>query len=193
MNIANKLSLTRIVLTFIFVVCLFGSTLFWRAAALLFFTLAVITDIYDGRIARAKNIITPLGMLLDPLADKILISAAFITFVGIEEIWVPAWMVVIIITREFFIMGLRLLASGQGIILPAEREGKNKTIAQMGTVVIILLYLTARAPLQSAGILNENAEVWARGGIYILMCITLIFTISSGYFYLKKHRDMFMK
>jgi len=161
--------------------------------ALILFTLAIITDIYDGRLARSRGLITPLGMLLDPLADKILISSAFIAFVGIEEISVPAWMVVIIIVREFCIMGLRLLACGEGIILSAEREGKYKTIVQMGTVIVILLYLIARTLTQSSGFWNEGVEVWVRVGIYIVMSITLIYTVSSGYFYLSKHRNVFLK
>ena len=189
MNLPTRLSLSRIIISFVFMICLLNAALFWRVAALILFILAVITDIYDGRLARSRNIITPLGQLLDPLADKILISAAFISFVGMKEILVPAWMVVIIISREFCIMGLRLLACGKGIILPAEKGGKYKTIVQMGTVIVILLYLIAR----SSGLWNEGMEVWARGGIYTLMAITLIFTISSGYFYLSKHRNVFLK
>lgn len=193
MNLATKISLSRVLLAFIFMVCLFVPALAWRVLALFFFTLAVITDIYDGKLARAKGIVTPFGQLVDPLADKILVSCAFISFVGIKEIWVPAWMVVIIITREFCMMGLRLLACGKGMILPAEREGKQKTISQMGAIIVILLYLIARTLAESSGIWSEGMEACGRVGVYTIMSITLIFTITSGYSYLSKHRDVFLK
>lgn len=173
--------------------CLFGPTLHFLVAALFLFILAVATDIYDGRLARSRKMVTPLGILLDPLADKILVSCAFISFVGMEEIVVPAWMVVIIISREFSVMGLRLLAAGKGKILSAERQGKRKTVSQMGGIIVILLYLIARGIAQSRGIWSEGMEMAGRTGVYTVMSITLIFTVVSGYHYLSRYRDVFLK
>lgn len=165
----------------------------FRILALFLFIVGVLTDIYDGRWARKNNRVTPLGVLLDPLADKILVVTAFISFVGIKDLSVPAWMVAIIIIREFSITGLRLLACGEGRILSAEREGKQKTAVQMATVVIILSYLIGKTVLQLSGIWSKELEIWGRIMIYIVMSITVILTVSSGCHYLHRYRDIFLK
>jgi CDP-diacylglycerol--glycerol-3-phosphate 3-phosphatidyltransferase len=167
--------------------CLFVPIFSLRVLALFFFILALLTDIYDGRLARRKNQITSFGILLDPVADKILISTAFISFVGIPELCVPAMFVAIIIAREFLIMGLRLLASSDGKILPAEKEGKQKTVFQMGGIVIILIYLIAKTRLISLSQWSEKMEIYGRGGVLAIMSIILISTVLSGYHYLKKY------
>ena len=193
MNLAIRLSLGRILLTFIFMAFLFGQTLLSRVLALFIFILAVITDIYDGRWARANNMVTPLGILLDPLADKILMAAAFISFVGLKELAIPAWMVVIIITREFIITGLRLLAAGEGIVLPAERAGKHKTASQMTAIFMVLVYLIARSLGITYGWWNEVIERQAKLGINLVMLITVILTVLSGCLYLYRHKKIFIE
>src|SRR5439155_2286417 len=104
---------------------------------LLLFVIATITDYWDGKIARRDKLITNFGILMDPLADKILICSAFIAFVELRLI--PAWMVVIIVARELGITGLRLLAASKQVVLAAERYGKHKTISQIAAVIALLV------------------------------------------------------
>lgn len=193
LNLATKLSISRLFLSFIFLICLIPHALFWRVAALFFLILAVTTDIYDGRIARKGNEVTALGTLLDPLADKILVSFAFISFIGMEELSIPAPLVAVIVSREFLIMGLRLMACGVNKILPAEKEGKQKTVLQMGAAVIILIYLIVKTRATSSGLWNQELEVAGAIGTNFIMSFTMIFTVFSGYAYLKRHKDIFLK
>ena len=96
------------------------------------------TDYFDGKIARRDKLITNFGILMDPLADKILVCSAFIAFVGLN--WMPAWMVVIIVARELAITGLRLLAASKNVVLAAEGYGKHKTISQIVAIIAILVF-----------------------------------------------------
>ena len=148
MNLPNKLTLSRFVLTVLFL-----ATVFWRGRyndtiALFLFSIASLTDFFDGKIARRDNLITNFGTLMDPLADKILTCSAFIALVerghlGADSpVKVEAWMVVIIVARELTITGLRLLAASQQVVLGAERYGKHKTISQI-TAILALLVLEA--------------------------------------------------
>src|SRR3989338_1335633 len=111
MNLPNKLTLARIALTFIFLVFLFSKGLLFRYLSLVTFIVALLTDFYDGHIARSRNLVTDFGKLMDPIADKILVLAAFLAFVELQII--PAWMVVLVIVREFVITGMRLLAASK--------------------------------------------------------------------------------
>src|SRR6185295_11255782 len=104
---------------------------------LLLFSAASLTDYFDGRIARRDRLITNFGVLMDPLADKILVCSAFIAFV--DRGWIPAWMVVIIVARELAITGLRLLAASKKVVLAAEGYGKHKTISQIVAIIAILV------------------------------------------------------
>ena len=119
MNLANQLTMLRIALVPVLVLFMYLNNFWMRVAALIIFIGASITDIYDGMLARKYQTVTTLGIFLDPLADKLLISAAFVTFVGLKELHIPAWMVILIITREFVITGLRSLAASQNIIISA--------------------------------------------------------------------------
>src|SRR5438105_6537790 len=124
---------------------------FWtRVAALIIFIAASLTDWYDGHVARRTGTVTVVGTFLDPLVDKMLIAAALVGFVEMRELHIPAWMVVLIISREFLITGLRTLAATRGIVLGAERAGKFKTTSQIVAIVAILLIL----------ILDSAAQRW---------------------------------
>ena len=133
MNLPNKLTVSRFVLTGFFLWAVFSKFAFNDTLALIFFSLAGITDFLDGRIARSRNLITNFGKLMDPLADKILVCSAFIAFVESTHlnpnapVKVGAWMVVIIVGRELAITGLRLLAASKNVLLAAEGFGKHKT------------------------------------------------------------------
>ncbi|MBI2447089.1 MAG: CDP-diacylglycerol--glycerol-3-phosphate 3-phosphatidyltransferase [Candidatus Omnitrophica bacterium] len=195
MNLPNKLTLSRIVLTFIFLVFLFSKGLLFRYLALVIFIVASLTDFYDGHIARSRNLVTDFGKLMDPIADKILVLAAFLAFVELQII--PAWMVVLVIVREFVITGMRLLAASKGIVLPADKSGKHKTASQMVAIFSILSYLAIR---DTMGFLQDTrGSVQFRGSgiegffdfaIVILMIVTVSFTLSSGIFYLWSNKDI---
>src|SRR5882757_3095640 len=137
MNLPNKLTISRFVLTLAFMVVMFSQIRFRETLALALFSAASLTDYFDGKIARRDNLITNFGILMDPLADKILVCSAFIAFVGLG--WMPAWMVVVIVARELAITGLRLLAASKNVVLAAEGYGKHKTISQIVAIIAILV------------------------------------------------------
>ena len=134
MNLPNKLTVSRFALTALFLWALFSPLPFNDTLALIFFCVAGFTDFLDGSIARRRGLVTNFGILMDPLADKVLICSAFIAFVESTHlnpgapVKVAAWMVIIIVARELAITGLRLLAASKNIVLAAEKFGKHKTI-----------------------------------------------------------------
>ena len=180
MNLPNKLTISRLLVTPIFVFLLSVNFTGNYFIALILFLLAMLTDYIDGSLARSWGEITVLGQLLDPLADKILISSAFIMFVGLKEIQLPAWLVVIIVSREFAITGLRLLAASEGKIIPAGRWGKHKTISQVIAVSAVLTYLCL---LYDPSFDKE----YYRNLVIILVGITTAFTFTSGCYYIIKN------
>ncbi len=143
--------------------------------ATIIFILAAITDFLDGNIARKYNLVTNFGKLMDPLADKLLTMAAFVCFVELGDM--PAWMVVIILGREFFITGIRQVAAAEGIVIAAAWSGKIKTVCQMIAIPLILL-----APLKLIPYLDVAATV--------MMWAALIMTIWSGLEYVIKNKSV---
>src|SRR5437016_11723356 len=137
MNLPNKLTISRFILTVAFLVVMFSRVPFHETIALAVFVAGGITDFLDGQIARRDKLITNFGILMDPLADKILICSAFIAFV--DRGWMQGWMVVIIVARELAITGLRLLAASKNVVLAAERFGKDKTISQIVAIISLLV------------------------------------------------------
>lgn len=182
MNLPNKLTILRILLTFIFIAFLFVNLPFARTIALGIFILASLTDLFDGYIARRYGLITNLGKLLDPIADKILTLSAFLAFVQLGLI--KAWMVIIIILREFIITGLRLLALSNGKVLEATLAGKHKTVSQMVAIVFILVYLSLLEFIKNIPTANFKTV------IDIIMYITIVLTIISGISYLIRNKDI---
>src|SRR5436309_10875770 len=142
MNWANRITLSRLLLTVLFVIALNSSWNYARTAALVIFLIAGLTDFIDGEIARRYGVVTNFGKLMDPLVDKIMVAAAFISLVPLKA--VPAWAATAVVARDFLITGLRLMASAKGRILPADRLGKRKTSWQIITVVFFLVLLSAR-------------------------------------------------
>ena len=187
MNWANRLTLSRLVLTILFVAALNSSWQYARTAALLLFLVAGLTDFIDGEVARRYGIITNFGKLMDPLVDKIMIAAAFISLVPLKAI--PAWAATTVVARDFLITGLRLMASAQGRILPAERLGKQKTSWQVVTVIFFLALLSA-SELRHG---NEGStwwhHAWNEAGL-ILVWITVGLTVYSGLGYAWRHREL---
>src|SRR5208337_2914411 len=138
MNVPNQLTVSRFVLTAAFLAAVFVEFPLHKTVSLLLFSAASLTDYFDGRIARRDKIITNFGILMDPLADKILVCSAFIAFVGLR--WMPAWMAVIVVARELAITGLRLLAASKNLVLAAEGFGKHKTVSQIVAILSILVF-----------------------------------------------------
>src|SRR5215212_5905009 len=170
MNWANRLTLSRLGLTILFVIALNSEWSFGRTLALVLFIVAGVTDFVDGEIARRYQFVTNFGKLMDPLVDKIMMAAAFISLVPLKAI--PAWAATIVVARDFLITGLRLLASAQGRVLPAETLGKHKTSWQIVTVLFFLALLSA----QELRYADDNAVWWTRAwseGGPILVWITV--------------------
>ncbi|MCX5771603.1 MAG: CDP-diacylglycerol--glycerol-3-phosphate 3-phosphatidyltransferase [Candidatus Hydrogenedentes bacterium] len=138
MNLPNKLTVARFFMALTFVGLMAFQCIGTYLAAYVVFILAAITDHYDGKIARERNLITNFGKLLDPVADKVLMAGAFISLMTVPALWVPAWAVVVIITREFLITGVRSLAASGGNVIAANIWGKAKTVFQMVYVFTFL-------------------------------------------------------
>ncbi len=188
MNLPNKLTISRILLTFVYMFFLFKSGILSKYIALFIFIIASLTDLYDGRIARKKNLITNFGKIMDPIADKVLILASFLAFVELKI--VPAWMVAIIIWRELTITSLRLFAASRSIILAAEREGKHKTVSQFIAIISILVYLILRDTFLKFGLWNISSERILSIIIYSSMVIVMVLTIYSGINFFWKNRKV---
>ena len=138
MNIANKLTVLRIVLIPVFLIFLLADYVpFGRHIAITIFVAASVTDALDGYLARSRNLITNFGKFLDPVADKLLVCAALI---GLVELYIlPAWVVIVIISRDFILMTFRMLASGNNVVIAADNVGKIKTIMQMAMIVYLMV------------------------------------------------------
>lgn len=181
MNLPNKLAILRMILIIPFVLIMqVGLTtdnlaleIFIRLIATIIFVGAAITDYFDGKIARKYNMITNLGKLIDPLADKLLVISAMVVFTKYDRL--SLWIVLIIIFRELLITGLRSIVAAEGVVIAAETLGKWKTTTQMIALTIMIL-------LPTSGLVNN-----------ILMLIPLILTIQSGVEYVMKSKEILIK
>jgi CDP-diacylglycerol--glycerol-3-phosphate 3-phosphatidyltransferase len=195
MNLPNRLTVSRFALTALFLWVLFSPIPFNNTLALFFFSLASATDFLDGRIARSRNLITNFGILMDPLADKIMTCSAFIAFVESSHlnpnapVKVAAWMVVIIVARELAITGLRLLAASKSIVLAAEKFGKHKTISQ---IVAIIALLVVDACGEWPVWLQRLFQGWGPVFSEIALWMTVVLTASSGVLYLWRNRSIYL-
>ena len=183
MNLPNRLTLARLAFTGVFVVCFAVEFPFRFTTAFAVFLLAAMTDLLDGIIARKWNLITDFGKLMDPLADKILTASAFICL--IEYGAIPGWAVILVISREFLITGLRSLAATKGLVIPADNLGKHKTTWQMITITYFLLLL-------AIGEIDHPAwfsTAWFLG-THVFVPITVIISVYSGLAYFFKNREL---
>lgn len=186
MNTPNKLTISRIILSPIFMAFFLIDNAYCRGLSLLIFTAASLTDVWDGHLARKYGQTTGFGKFMDPLADKILTSTAFISFVALG--YVKAWMVLLIITREFLITGLRLLAAYCGVVISPTPSAKLKTILQMSTIIAILLYINLKTILGAWGYSGEffNSMIIIRIFDW-MMFVTMVVTVLTGINYLRKN------
>jgi CDP-diacylglycerol--glycerol-3-phosphate 3-phosphatidyltransferase len=197
MNLPNKLTVSRFALTAFFLAVLFWPTEipYRNTIALFLFAIASFTDFLDGKIARARKLITNFGILMDPLADKILTCSAFIAFVESSHLHsdapvkVGAWMVVIIVARELAITGLRLLAASKNVVLAAENFGKHKTISQ---IVAIISFLVVSASPEWPAALQHFLHGWAPQFTQIMLWVTVVLTAASGGLYLWRNRQIYL-
>ena len=185
MTLPTKLSVLRIVLAFLVMACLFAPGGAAKAAALVLFLAASFTDWLDGYLARRWRQTSPLGALLDPIADKVLVLGTFLAFVQLRL--VPAWMVLVIALREFLITGIRLYAASRRLVLPAAAEGKQKTVSQMVAVIVILGVLVIRE-LPGAAWHSDRAQALMRWAVDGCLWVAVILTVVSGAAFFWRHR-----
>ena len=169
MNLPNKLTLLRIIMIPVFVVLLYLDFPFNNLVALAVFILASITDTLDGYIARKYNLITDFGKFMDPIADKLLVTAAMLVFVDWHMM--PAWVVIVVVAREFIVSALRLVAANNGRVIAAGWSGKVKTASTMVCICITLLGLPQ----------------WVNA---VCSAVILVTTAYSGIEYLVKNKDV---
>lgn len=175
MNLANKLTILRVILVPIFIAFMTIDALWAKIAGLLIFIIASLTDMLDGQIARKRNMITTFGKFADPLADKMLTTAAFLVFM--QQDIIGAWPVFIILVREFAVSGIRLAAAAEGEVIAASFWGKFKTVTQMLSIVVgIILMCIPQIPLNITTLI-----------IQILVWICVVFTVISGVEYVVKN------
>lgn len=191
MNIANRLTVLRIILAFVFMFFLFCHGLWAKVLSLAIFIFAALSDFFDGRIAHKKNMVTDFGKLMDPIADKILVLAAFTAFVQMQLI--DAWMFVIIVSREILITSLRLFALNKGKVLSAAKAGKHKTVSQMAVILYILGFIVLKEIMLAFFTWNPAWERFFRNSVYILMLLTVGLTLYSGLNYLWENRKVITK
>lgn len=175
MNLANKLTLLRVVLVPIFIAFMCVDATWANTVGLAVFALASFTDFLDGNIARKHNMITTFGKFADPLADKMLTTAAFLVFM--QHGIIGVWPVFIILVREFAVSGIRLTAAANGEVIAASFWGKFKTVTQMISIIVgILLMCITAVPSDIASVITQ-----------ILVWISVLFTVISGVEYIAKN------
>lgn len=175
MNLANKLTLLRVVLVPVFMALLLTEGTGFQLAALVVFVIASLTDMLDGQIARRYNQMTTFGKFADPLADKMLTTAAFLVFM--EQGIINSWALIIILVREFAVSGVRLAAVAEGKVIAASFFGKFKTVAQMAAIIVTILLMNIPAVTHTVGVHVSAALIW----------ISVVFTVLSGADYLIKN------
>ncbi|MBM6691054.1 CDP-diacylglycerol--glycerol-3-phosphate 3-phosphatidyltransferase [Fusobacterium mortiferum] len=174
MNLPNKLTFLRLILAVPFIYFLQFSNeggFTYRAIAFGIFVVASLTDFFDGYLARKHNLITDFGKIMDPLADKVLVISALVIFVDLG--YIPSWMSIVVIAREFLISGIRMLAAAKGEVIPAGNLGKYKTTSQM--IVILIMMVFGKNPYN-----------------FYMMLIPVILTLWSGWEYTSKAKHYFL-
>lgn len=177
MNLPNKLTVMRVILIPFFVAALLydnGSSQTMRIVANVIFIVASLTDLFDGKIARKYNLVTNFGKFMDPLADKLLVCSALICLIQLGQL--PAWVVIIIISREFIISGFRLVAADNGIVIAASYWGKFKTTFQMIAVILMIFNVPALATVTM-----------------IMLVIAVVLTVISLVDYVAKNIEVLTK
>ena len=190
MNLANKLTLIRIFLVPVFLLFIATKDIpYGSFIATFIFILASLTDKLDGYVARSRNQITNFGKFMDPLADKLLVTAALISLVELQV--VPGWAAVVIIAREFAVSGLRSIAAAQGRVIAASWWGKIKTVIQIIAIILLLLKVNIHDAklLKIFTIDNHYLKEFFKYAPTVMLMIAVIVTLLSGYDYFKKNKE----
>lgn len=190
MNLANKLTLIRIFLVPVFLLFIATKDIpYGSFIATFIFILASLTDKLDGYVARSRNQITNFGKFMDPLADKLLVTAALISLVELQV--VPGWAAVVIIAREFAVSGLRSIAAAQGRVIAASWWGKIKTVIQIIAIILLLLKINIHEArlLKIFVIDNYYVKEFFRVAPTIMLMVAVVITLISGYDYFKKNKE----
>ncbi len=187
MNLPNKLTLMRIILTPIFMAVLYWGFPGADYTALGIFIIASLTDLLDGKIARKYNLVTDFGKFADPLADKILVTAAMLWFVEVSRM--PAWALLVVLLREFAVSGLRMIASDKGRVIAAGWSGKVKTAATMVCIIVMLL-LGPEIARAASHPLTAMPAGWLGWIDPVCVWVIVLTTLYSGIEYFVKNRDV---
>jgi len=186
MNLSNKLTIARIILSPVFMILFLIENIYTKPLALIVFFVAVLTDLFDGHLARKNGWITGFGKFMDPLADKILTSTAFICFVSSD--YVKAWMVLPIVGREFLITGIRSLAAYKGWVIMPTILAQWKTASQMGVILGILSFYEIRTLLAPLGYhIPAFDSPWGPRIIDYSVFLVMMLTVVTGIDYLIKN------
>lgn len=191
LNTPNKLTIARMIITPVFLAVLLWESLPHRFLfATIIYSIAAITDAIDGKLARKNNQITIFGKLLDPIADKVLTTSALLAFMVMDLCNI--WIVMIVLTREFAVASIRMIAAANGVVIPANFWGKLKTVSQMTFTIVIMLLGEVQDLLQTyaadfAATLPDNLLSWISNG---LLWITAILTVISGAIYIKDSKNV---
>lgn len=220
MSLPNRLTVARIAAIPFFLLCLLVPVLFQkggrfgeffgfaaednhpftsailRTFALLITIFVTITDWLDGKIARERGLTSNFGKLMDPLADKLFVTSAFVAFVELSIF--PSWLIIIILCREFLVSGLRSLAASMGKVMEADRWGKHKTGWQLATIITTIAFLAAKDYLRAAGLWDRplasrwHAEAIYAGTLHLVLLVAVALTVLSGLRYMQRNWDIVM-
>jgi CDP-diacylglycerol--glycerol-3-phosphate 3-phosphatidyltransferase len=195
MNLPNKLTVSRFVFTAAFLAVMFSKVNGHETIALALFIAGGLSDFLDGEIARRRKLITNFGILMDPLADKIMVCSAFIAFVGLN--WMPAWMVVVVVARELAITGMRLLAVSKSVVLAAEGFGKHKTISQIVAIISMLILASyhewGAVGRTMFGFHFPTQTPWIEWFAEFSKWLAVALTFISGWLYLWRNRAHYLQ
>ena len=188
MNTPNKLTIIRMVLVPIFMLLLLWQFKWHSLAALLVFIAASLTDMFDGKIARKRGLVTDFGKFLDPIADKMLTTAAFLGFICLDIGYGVVWVTLIVLLREFTVSSVRMISAARGKVIAADKWGKVKTVVQMVSIIMALTFEVLKEALMSFGVSDNilkltgtitgiavTAAIWISAVLTVVSCLNYIF------------------
>ena len=193
MNTPNKLTIIRMVLVPVFMLLLLWQFKWHSLAALLVFIAASLTDMFDGKIARKRGLVTDFGKFLDPIADKMLTTAAFLGFICLDIGYGVVWVTLIVLLREFTVSSVRMIAAARGKVIAADKWGKVKTVVQMVSIIMALTFEVLKEVLTSVGVSDNVIKLTGTvTGILVTAAIWIsaVLTVVSGMNYILKNREL---
>ncbi len=193
MNTPNKLTIIRMVLVPIFMLLLLWQFKWHSLAALLVFIAASLTDMFDGKIARKRGLVTDFGKFLDPIADKMLTTAAFLGFICLDIGYGVVWVTLIVLLREFTVSSVRMISAARGNVIAADKWGKVKTVVQMVSIIMALTFEVLKEALMSFGVSDNILKLTGTiTGIAVTAAIWIsaVLTVVSGLNYIFKNKEL---